>query len=63
MRDVLAAQPAQTPQPVTQALTVQEIEQIIAQHDYEIHGDRAHYIVRLTEEIHGITANGGGNKV
>lgn len=35
-------------------LTITEVEQILAQHDYEIHGDRARYIVRMTEEAHGI---------
>lgn len=35
-------------------LTVQEVEQILAQHNYELHGDRARYIVRMTEQAHGI---------
>lgn len=35
-------------------LTIAEVEQILAQHSYELHGDRARYIVRMTEEAHGI---------
>ena len=35
-------------------LTIAEVEQILAQHDYELHGDRVRYIVRMTEEAHGI---------
>ena len=35
-------------------LTISEVEQILAQHNYEIHGDRARYIVRMTEAAHGI---------
>jgi len=35
-------------------LTVAEVEATIAQHDYEVHGDRARYIVRMTEQAHGI---------
>ena len=46
-----------TAQPARQPLSVQEVESIIAQHNYEIHGDRARYIVRRTEVAHGI-----GNK-
>ena len=48
-----------TPQP-TQAqagavpLTVDEVEQLIAQWSYELHGDRARYLVRMTEQHHGI---------
>ena len=50
---------ASTPQP-TQAqagavpLTVDEVEQLIAQWSYELHGDRARYLVRMTEQHHGI---------
>ena len=40
--------------PQRQPLTVAEVEQILAQHDYAIHGDRARYIVRMTEKAHGI---------
>ena len=43
-----------------QPLTVQEVEQILHQHNYELHGDRARYIVRITEEAHGITATPQG---
>lgn len=46
-----------TPQP-TQAqavpLTIAEIEQLIAQWSYELHGDRARYLVRMTEKHHRI---------
>ena len=35
-------------------LTIAEVEQILAQHNYEIHGDRARYIVRMTEAAHNI---------
>jgi hypothetical protein len=47
--------PVPAPQPAQRPLSVQEVESIIAQHDYEIHGDRARYIVRMTERAHGIT--------
>lgn len=56
-------QPLTTPQP-TQAqagavpLTVAEIEQLIAQWSYELHGDRARYLVRMTEKHHGIKEGG-----
>ena len=43
------AQPVQ-PQP----LSVLEVEHILAQHNYDVHGDRARYIVRMTEAAHGI---------
>jgi hypothetical protein len=43
-----------TTPPQRKPLTINEVEQILAQHDYEIHGDRARYIVRMTEEAHGI---------
>lgn len=46
----------QAAQPVAQPLTVQEVEQILHQHNYELHGDRARYIVRMTERAHGIGA-------
>ena len=36
------------------ALTVAEIEQMNAQWNYEIHGDRTRYLVRMTEKAHGI---------
>lgn len=35
-------------------LALQEVEQLIAQHNYELHGDRARYLVRMTEKHHGI---------
>ena len=38
-------------------LTIAEVEQILVQHNYEIHGDRARYIVRMTEAAHGIKEN------
>ena len=40
--------------PQRQPLTIDEVEQIRAQHDHEIHGDRVMYIVRMTEKAHGI---------
>ena len=53
----IAAWNTRTPQP-TQAgavpLTVDEVEQLIAQWSYELHGDRARYLVRMTEQHHGI---------
>ena len=47
-----------TPQP-TQAQAgavplTDEVEQLIAQWSYELHGDRARYLVRMTEQHHGI---------
>ena len=48
----LASLPAQR-----KPLTINEVEQILAQHNYEIHGDRARYIVRMTEAAHGIKEN------
>jgi hypothetical protein len=44
--------------PQRQPLTIDEVEQILAQHDHDIHGDRTRYIVRMTEKAHGI----GGDK-
>ena len=42
-------------QPNTQEpLTVQEIEQILARHNYALHGDRLRYLVRMTEQAHNI---------
>ena len=35
-------------------LTINEVEKILHQHNYELHGDRARYIVRMTEEAHSI---------
>jgi hypothetical protein len=43
-----------TSPPQRKPLTINEVEQILAQHNYEIHGDRARYIVRMTETAHGI---------
>jgi len=40
--------------PQRQPLTIDEVEQIRAQHDHEIHGDRVMYTVRMTEKAHGI---------
>ena len=48
----LRAALAQQAEPV--ALTVAEIEQMNAQWNYEIHGDRTRYLVRMTEKAHGI---------
>lgn len=51
-----------TPQPVVrEPLTVQEVEQLLAQWNYELHGDRARYLVRMTEAAHGITQKGSSN--
>lgn len=54
------APPVRQPQAVAsdrtdsrQPLNIQEVEKILAQHNYEIHGDRARYIVRMTEAAHG----------
>ena len=57
--DWLVKQGWTPPQPTqTQAgavpLTVDEVEQLIAQWSYELHGDRARYLVRMTEQKHGI---------
>ena len=46
--------PLYTTPPQRQRLTVQEVEKILHQHNYELHGDRARYIVRMTEAAHGI---------
>lgn len=46
---------ASVAQPAQQPLSSQEVESILSQHDYEIHGDRARYIVRMTERAHRIT--------
>jgi hypothetical protein len=40
--------------PAQQPLSVSEVEQILGRWSYEIHGDRARYIVRETEAAHGI---------
>ena len=42
------------PAPQAKPLTTEEVEQILAQHNYELHGDRARYIVRMTEQAHGV---------
>ena len=47
-------EPLYTTPPQRKPLTVAEVEQILAQHNYEIHGDRARYIVRMAEAAHGI---------
>ena len=49
--------PLYTTPPQRKPLTIAEVEQILAQHSYELHGDRARYIVRMTEEAHGIKEN------
>ena len=36
------------------ALTVAEIEQMKGQWSFEVHGDRTRYLVRMTEQAHGI---------
>ena len=52
LRAALAQQAEPVAEPVP--LTVAEIEQMNAQWDYEIHGDRTRYLVRMTEKAHGI---------
>ena len=48
-----------TPQPVArEPLSVQEVEQLLAQWSYEVNGDRARYLVRMTEAAHGIKQGG-----
>ena len=52
-----------TPQPVVrEPLTVDEVEQLIAQWSYELHGDRARYLVRMTEQHHGIKGGQHGTE-
>jgi hypothetical protein len=36
-------------------LTSAEIEKLLALWDYDLHGDRARYLVREAEKVHGIT--------
>ena len=51
------------PQPVArEPLTVDEVEQLIAQWSYELHGDRARYLVRMTEQHHGIKGGQHGTE-
>lgn len=40
-------------------LTDEQIEEIITNHNYRIHGDRPRYIARATEAAHGIGAQKG----
>ena len=42
------------PAPKHEPLTADEVWQITASHNFEIHGDRARYIVRMTELAHGV---------
>ena len=49
--------PPDAPPAQRKPLTIAEVEQILGQHNYEIHGDRARYIVRMTEAAHGIKEN------
>jgi len=42
------------PAPAQKPLSASEVEQILGRWSYEIHGDRARYIVRETEAAHGI---------
>ena len=61
--DALAAWNRRTPQPVVrEPLTVDEVEQLIAQWSYEVHGDRARYLVRMTEQHHGIKGGQHGTE-
>jgi len=57
MADLRRALAAHREQAEPVALTDAEIEQMNAQWNYEIHGDRTRYLVRMTEKTHGI---GGG---
>ena len=43
-------------------LTVDEVEQLIAQWSYELHGDRARYLVSMTEQHHGIKGGQHGTE-
>ena len=54
-------QPAQ-PQAGAVPLTVDEVEQLIAQWSYELHGDRARYLVRMTEQHYGIKGGQHGTE-
>ena len=54
-------QPTQ-PQAGAVPLTVDEVEQLIAQWSYEVHGDRARYLVRMTEQHHGIKGGQHGTE-
>ena len=55
--DALAAWNRRAPQPVArEPLTASEVEQLLAQWSYDIHGDRARYLVRMTELHHGTGA-------
>ena len=56
-----APQPTQAQAGVV-PLTVDEVEQLIAQWSYELHGDRARYLVRMTEQHHGIKGDQHGAK-
>jgi hypothetical protein len=51
-----AQQAAQPTGAVLKPLTIAEVEAILARWDYELHGDRARFIVRETERAHGIAA-------
>ena len=52
-----------TPQPVVrEPLSVQEVEQLLAQWSYEVNGDRARYLVRMTEAAHGIKGGQHGTE-
>lgn len=42
------------PAPQQEPLTAVEVRGITASHNFEIHGDRARYIVRMTELAHGV---------
>ena len=53
MKEINDLQPTQA-QAGAVPLTVDEVEQLIAQWSYELHGDRARYLVRMTEQHHGI---------
>jgi len=52
-RYVLDTEPAHTAR--RGPLTTAEIEKLLALWDYHLHGDRARYLVREAEKVHGIT--------
>lgn len=58
LREKLAKQAPQAAQPVqpSDPLSIAEVEAILARWNYELHGDRARFIVRETERAHGIAA-------
>lgn len=58
----MSTTPQSSPQAGAVPLTVDEVEQLIAQWSYELHGDRARYLVRMTEQHHGIKGGQHGTE-